>query len=49
MQNGMAMDFSWLSSAQKYLELYEKTVATKKEAAASKQLAAGRGRTTDDR
>ena len=37
MKNGMAVDFSWLSSAQKYLELYEKTLATKKQAVASKQ------------
>jgi hypothetical protein len=34
----MAMDFSWLSSAEQYLKLYEKTVAEK--AAESRQQAA---------
>jgi len=31
MKNGMAKDFSWESSAQQYLKLYEKTVAKKKQ------------------
>jgi len=32
MQNGMATDFSWKSSALEYLELYEKTLAVKERA-----------------
>ncbi len=48
MKNGMAMDFSWLSSAQKYLELYEKTVATKKRAAASRQRTDDTKQNTED-
>ena len=46
MQNGMAMDFSWLSSAEKYLKLYEKTIAEK--AAGSRQQAAGTRQKTED-
>jgi hypothetical protein len=42
MQNGMAMTFSWESSAREYLKLYEKAVAEKaagrrKQAASSRQ------------
>lgn len=44
MKNGMAMDFSWLSSAEQYLKLYEKTVTEK--AAGSGQLTAGSPATT---
>jgi starch synthase len=33
MQNGMAADFSWKSSALEYLELYKKTLAEKQRAA----------------
>jgi starch synthase len=33
MQNGMATDFSWPSSARQYLELYEKALAQKQQAA----------------
>jgi hypothetical protein len=33
MRNGMAMDFSWKSSALQYLELYEKALAEKQRAA----------------
>ena len=40
-QNGMAMDFSWKSSARKYFELYEKALAAKQKAAASGQQTAG--------
>ena len=47
MQNGMAMDFSWLSSAGEYLKLYEKTIAEK--AAGSRQQAAGTRQKTEDR
>jgi len=39
-QNGMAMDFSWKSSALAYFELYEKALAEKQKAADSKQQAA---------
>ncbi len=46
MKNGMAMDFSWLSSAEQYLKLYEKTVAQK--AAGSRQQKAGSRKKTDD-
>ncbi len=48
MKNGMAMDFSWLSSAQQYLKLYEKTVAKKKRAGGSKQQAGGSKPQADD-
>jgi hypothetical protein len=46
MQNGMAMDFSWLSSAERYLKLYEETLAEK--AAGSRQLATGSRQIKDD-
>ena len=50
MKNGMAIDFSWQSSAQKYLELYEKTVAEKKRAGGSPATERGTGKKkTDDR
>ena len=42
MQNGMATDFSWKSSALEYLELYEKVLA-------EKQRAEVIGQKTDDR
>ncbi len=54
MQNGMAMDFSWLSSAEQYLKLYEKTVAQKaagspaSERGTGKQQTAGSRKKTDD-
>jgi starch synthase len=41
MQNGMAMDFSWKSSALQYLELYEKALAEKQRAAP--RLRSGQG------
>ncbi len=41
MHNGMAMDFSWQSSARQYLKLYEKAVADRQRAVAKKQRAAG--------
>jgi len=41
MQNGMAMDFSWKSSALEYLALYEKALA-------GKQRAADRGQRTEE-
>ena len=44
MRNGMAMDFSWQSSARKYLELYEKTVAEKKLAGGSPATERGTGK-----
>jgi starch synthase len=44
MQNGMAMDFSWQSSAQEYLKLYEKTVAEKKRAGGSPATEHGTGK-----
>jgi starch synthase len=56
MQNGMAMDFSWKSSAREYLALYEKAVAGKKRAEvrgqkteASGQKPAGREQKTEGR
>ena len=50
MKNGMAMDFSWQSSALKYLELYEKTVAETKRAGGSPATERGTGKQkTDDR
>jgi starch synthase len=48
MQNGMAMDFSWKSSARQYLDLYEKTLAGKQQAAGSGQEAAGSRQKTED-
>jgi starch synthase len=44
MKNGMAMDFSWQSSAQQYLKLYEKTVAEKKRAGVSPATERGTGK-----
>jgi len=41
-QNAMASDFSWQSSARQYLELYRKALA-------QRQRAKGRRQTTDDR
>ena len=50
MKNGMAMDFSWLSSAEQYLELYDKAVAKKKLAGGSPATKRGTGRQkADDR
>ena len=46
MKNGMALDFSWLSSAEQYLKLYEKAVAEK--AAGSRQQTAGSRKKADD-
>jgi starch synthase len=42
MQNGMATDFSWQSSARQYAELYQKALAQRQRAKARRQ-------TTDDR
>jgi starch synthase len=44
MQNGMAMDFSWKSSALEYLALYQKALAGKKRAEVGGQRSGGRGR-----
>ena len=44
MKNGMAKDFSWNSSAQQYLKLYEKTVAEKKRAGVSPATERGTGK-----
>ena len=49
MQNGMAKDFSWKFSARKYLELYEKALAEKKQAKVRGRKTADRGQTTEDR
>lgn len=54
MKNGMAMDFSWQSSAEQYLKLYEKAVAEKstgsgKQAAVSRQLATGSRQKAEDK
>jgi hypothetical protein len=48
MQNGMARDFSWKSSALEYLELYEKALAEKQRAAGSGQRAEVRGQKAAD-
>ena len=37
MQNGMAVDFSWKSSASEYVRLYERVLAEKQKATASEQ------------
>ena len=48
MQNGMAMDFSWKSSAREYLELYEKALAGKEKAKDRGQRTEVRGQKTVD-
>jgi hypothetical protein len=45
MQNGMAMDFSWLSSAERYLKLYEETVAEKEAGSPASERGTGRQKT----
>jgi starch synthase len=47
MQNGMAMDFSWKSSALEYLELYEKALAEKQRAVDRRQRGADSGQPAD--
>jgi starch synthase len=54
MQNGMATDFSWSLSARHYLELYEKTLAQRRQAAKIQRSEVGgrrsevRGQRTED-
>ena len=49
MENGMATDFSWKSSAHQYLELYEKALAGKLRAEVREQRTDDRRQTTADR